>query len=264
VSSWIVDNVSSWLLLPGLIIVVAGGSVLIKIDVRHRFPELRGDSHNDVTRFAFGVVGFVYAFFIGFLANGMWSQVNSADAKAATEGSAAMQLARDLTAFDKVDGDRVRQSLLEYQRAAVIEWPLVAKGQSYPEAEDALRRLYGAYWSVQPRNDIQSRSLVTSLNNLDKMSAERTERVIEAATDTGPPWSLWAVVFVTSGMVLGCAIIFGGEKPAMQYAMTATIGALVATNLFLILELSHPYLGDVATSPQPLREVIRFLAPPGV
>ena len=96
------------------------------------------------------------------------------------------------------------------------------------------------------------------------MSAERVERVFEAATDTGPPWSLWAVVFVTSAMVLGCAIVFGGEKPAMQYAMTAIIGALVATNLFLILQLSHPYLGDVATSPQPLREVIRFLAPSGV
>ena len=81
-------------------------------------------------------------------------------------------------------------------------------------------------------------------------------------TDTGPPWPLWAVIILTSGLVLGCAIIYGGEKSAMHYAMTATIGALVAINLFLILELSHPYIGDIATSPQPLLEVIRFLAPP--
>ena len=102
-----------------------------------------------------------------------------------------------------------------------------------------------------------------SLNNLDRMSALRTERVIEALTDTGPPWSLWAVIFLTSGLVLGGAIIYGGEKDGMHYAMTAAIGTLVATNLFLILQLSHPYLGDVATSSQPLREVTGFLSPTG-
>jgi hypothetical protein len=258
-SSWIVTTIPSWLLLPGLAIVVSGSAVLIKILVRHRFPGLKGDAHNDVTRFAYGVIAFVYAFFVGFLVNGLWSQVNSADAKAATEGSTAMQLAKGLTAFDEDDSDRIRQSLLDYERAAVIEWDLVARGETYPEADDAQQRLYRAYQEVQPRNDGESRFLGMALGNLDKTSALRTERVIEAATDTGPPWSLWAVVFVTSGMVLGCAIIYGGEKAGMQYAMTATVGALVATNLFLILELSHPYLGDIGTSPQPLLEVIRFM-----
>jgi hypothetical protein len=259
VSSWIVNNVPAWLLLSGLMVVVAGSSVLIQIHLRRRFPALREDAHNDVTRFAFGVIGFVYGFFIGFLVNAMWSQVNSADAKAATEGSAAMQLAKDLTAFDKADSDRIRQSLLEYERAAAVEWTLVAGGQSYPEAENALHRLYTAYQKVQPSNATQSTFLVMSLNNLEKKSVQRTERVIEALTDVGPPWSLWAVVFLTSGMVLGCAIIYGGKKPGIHYTMTATIGALLASNLFLLLELSHPYLGEIATSPQPLLEVIRFL-----
>ena len=258
-SSWIVTNVPSALLLPALIIVVAGTAVLIKVLVRRRFPALRGDSHNDTTRFAYGVIGFVYAFFVGFLANSMWGQINSADARAATEGSTAMQLARSLTDFDKEDSDRIRQSLLAYERAAAAEWPLVARGEAYPEAEDALRVLRETYQNVQPRNDAQSRSLGIAMNNLDKTSALRSERVFQAATDTGPPWSLWAVVLVISGMVLGCAIVYGGEKAFAQYAMTAAIGALVATILFLILELSHPYLGDIGTSARPLSEAIRLL-----
>jgi len=45
----------------------------------------------------------------------------------------------------------------------------------------------------------------------------------------------------------------------LEAAFAATIGALVATNLFLILELSHPYLGDIGTSARPLSEVIRLL-----
>jgi hypothetical protein len=92
------------------------------------------------------------------------------------------------------------------------------------------------------------------------MSAERTERVTVARTDTGPPLSLWLVNFVTSAMVLGCAIIFGGERSALHFTMVAVLGLLVTCVLFLVVELSHPYLGEIATSPDPLNEVIHVLS----
>jgi hypothetical protein len=72
---------------------------------------------------------------------------------------------------------------------------------------------------------------------------------------------LWAVIFLTSALVLGCAITFGVENPAMHYPMVATVGVLVAANFFLVLQLSHPYVGEMATSPEPLHEVIRVADP---
>jgi hypothetical protein len=260
VSAWLLTNVPSWLLLLCLSILIAGGAVLIQALARRRFPGLKGDAQNDATRFAFTVVAFLYAFLSGFLINAMWGQVNGADGRAATEGSAAMQQAKTLVVFDKADGDRIRQSLLDYLREADAEWPVVADGRTYPAADTALQRLYVTYQRVQPHNETQQKFLVVALNNLDKMSAERTERVTVASTDTGPPWSLWLVNFVTSAMVLGCAIIFGGERSALHYAMVAVLGLLVASVLFLIVELSHPYLGEIATSPEPLQEVIRALS----
>jgi hypothetical protein len=259
VSRWLVSNVPPWLLLLGLIALVAGGAVLIQLVVRHRFPQLKSDEHNDVTKFAFGVVGFVFAFFIGFCVSTMWGQINSADAKALAEGAAGAQLARDLTAFEKADSDRIRQSLLAYERAAVDEWTVTASGHSFPAADSALTSLYTAYQQVQPRNDIQRTFLATSFSNLDKMSQARTERVLQARTDVGPPWSLWAVIFLTSGLLLGCAILYGGGKPAVHTAMVATLGVLVAAELFLVVELSHPFIGEIGTSPQPLYDVIRVL-----
>jgi hypothetical protein len=44
--------------------------------------------------------------------------------------------------------------------------------------------------------------------------------------------------------------------------MVATVGVLVAANLFLISELAYPYVGEVATSPQPLRDVVAVLSEP--
>jgi hypothetical protein len=261
VSNWLVSTFPPWLLLLGLVVLVAGGAALALLFVRRRFPRTKDRENNDVTKFAFGVVGFVFAFFVGFVVSAMWGQISNADGKARTEGAAGVQLAKDVTVFDKVDGGRIRQSLLEYEGAAVTEWPLAASGHLYPEADNALARLYTAYEQVQPRTDTQKTFLANSFSNLDKLSQARTERVLQARTDVGPPWSLWAVIFVTSGLLLGCAIVYGVESPGKHYAMVATLGVLVAAELFLVLELSHPYVGEIATSPEPLHEVIRVLSP---
>jgi hypothetical protein len=196
--------------------------VLLQGYIRHRFPRLKQDADNDATKFAYGVAGFVYAFFIGFTVSVLWGQINTADAKARTEGAAAVQMAWDLTVFDKADSDRIRQSLLEYERAAVVEWPLAGHHRSFPETDNALARLRTAYEQVQPRNDTQKTFLATSFTNLGNISQARTERLIQARTDTGPPWPCWAIILLTSALVLGGVIIYGVENPTMHYLMVAT------------------------------------------
>jgi amino acid transporter len=255
-----VGNVPSWLLLFGLVVLVAGGALLLLFFVRHRFPQLEEGTQNHVTVFAFSFIGFMFAILVTFFSNSLWGQINDSDARARTEGATGLQLAGDLTAFDKADSDRIRQSLIEYERAAVAEWPEAGSGRSFPEAGNALARLYTAYQQVQPHNDIQTKSRDSALSNLDNIRQARRERLLQAHIDTGPPWSLWVIILLTSGLVLGCTIVYGVEKPAMHYAMVASVGALVATALFLVLELSFPYTGEMATSPEPLREVIQVLS----
>jgi hypothetical protein len=77
VSRWLVSNVPPWLLLPGLIVLVAGGAVLILLFVRHRFPRLKGSEYNDGTMFAFGVVGFVFAILVSFVISALWGQIST-------------------------------------------------------------------------------------------------------------------------------------------------------------------------------------------
>ncbi len=48
-SRWIVNNVPSWLQLLALIVLFAGGAMLILLYVRHRFPRLREGAHNEGT-----------------------------------------------------------------------------------------------------------------------------------------------------------------------------------------------------------------------
>ena len=260
ISQWLVANLPSWLLLLGIIAFVAGGAVLIQVFVRRHFPNLKGEEHNDVIKFAFGVVGFVFAFFLGFVVSAMWGQIGDADARARIEGAAGVQLVRTVTVFDRPDEDRIRKALLEYQQAALVEWNEIAQGGSSPDADAAFMQLYAAYEDVQAGTDAQKTILSTSFGNLDSLGQARTQRVLQAQTDDGPPWSLWTVIWLTSGLLLACAIIYDVRKPATHYTMVAILGVLVAVNMFLVAELSHPFIGEIGTTSEPLQEVIRQLS----
>lgn len=191
----------------------------------------------------------------------MWGQINTADGNARAEGAAAVQMASEFNVFEQVDSERLRQSLLAYEQAAVAEWSGAGDARS-PEADSALAHLYTAYEQVQAKTDTQKTFLATSFSNLDKVSQARTVRLLTAREDTGPPWPIWAVILLTSAMVLGSVIIYGVERPVLHYPMVAIVGAIVGMNLFLVLELSHPYIGEVSTSPGPLQEVVWVLSQP--
>ncbi|MBX7434714.1 hypothetical protein JDV09_21825 [Mycobacterium sp. Y57] len=258
-SAWIVSHVPAGLLLVVLIVLISGGAVLLQRMLRRRFPALTGEEHNDVTKFTYGFIGFVYAFFIGFVVSSMWGQINTADANARAEGAAAVQLGLDAGDFDQADADRIRAGLLGYANAAVAEWPDAAAGRT-PAADAALADLKDAYRQVRATTDQQTSALAASRSNLDKVSQARTVRIMTARQDDGPPWPLWAVIFLTSAMVLGTVVIYGVERPALHYPTVVIVGAIVATNLFLIVELAHPYIGDIATSPDSMTEVVSVLS----
>ncbi len=260
-SWWIANYVPSWLLLTGLMVLITGPAALLQRYLRRRFPVLTGDAHNDVTKFTYGFIGFLYAFFIGFVVSSMWGQNNAADGNARAEGAAAVQMARDAVVFDTGDKIRVRQSLLTYEHAAIAEWSSAGNSRS-ADADTALARVYQAYDGVAARSDTQKSMLATSFANLDKISQARTVRLLTAREDAGLPWPFWAVIFLTSSMVLGAVIIYGVERPVLHYPMVAIVGVVVATNLFLVLELAYPYVGAVSTSSDPLQEAVAVLSQP--
>ncbi|WP_292991233.1 hypothetical protein [Mycobacterium sp.] len=260
-SSWMVSHIPSGALLVGLIVVIAGGAASVQRYVRRRFPSLKGDAHNEGTKFLYGFIGFFYAFFIGFVVNSLWGQNNVADGYARAEGAAAVQMARDAGVFDAPDRDRIRQSLLAYERAAIAEWPHAESGRS-TDTDAALTRLGKAYDGIATKTDAQKTLLSTSFSNLDKISQARTVRLLTAREDAGVPWSLWFVIFLTSTMVLGIAIVYGVENPILHYPMVAIVAVIVATNLALILQLAQPYAGEVSTTPDPLQQVVAVLSQP--
>jgi hypothetical protein len=250
---WIVTNVPSWLLFAVLVVGITAGTIAALAYVRRRFPQLADGAHNDIARSGFGVVGPVWGFMIGFIVSALWGQVGAADNVVRMEGAAAVQIARELSAFNQADSDRIRERLLAYEHAAIDEWPEAINGHAAPEAEAALVDLHSAFDGIQPADEKQRRAVTSSLDSLKQLGSSRTERMVMARTNIGPPMSLWGVIFLTSGLVLGFAVIIGEKQVRMHYAMVAAVSVLVAALLFLVMELAFPFHGEMGTSPEALR-----------
>ena len=234
-----------WAMLTALIAVISGGSVLTAFLVRRRFPQIASGGRNDALNFGYGAVALVYAFFIGFVVSGLWDQNTAEDTQIRIEGATGVELARNLSAFEPADVDRIRQSLLDYVHAAEAEWPLADKGHSLPEADNALAALIQTYREAGSR--VERPELIpldNTFDNLEQLGLSRTDRILEGGVNDGPSWSLWAVIFLTSGLVIGCTIIFGVASRVMHFAVVAIVAAMVATNLFLVLVLAHRCLAD--------------------
>jgi len=234
-----------WAMLAGLIAAIAGGSFLITFLVRRKFPRIASGERNDALNFGYGAVALVYAFFIGFVVSGLWDQISNEDSQARIEGASGVELARNISAFEPADVDHIRQSMLNYVHAAEAEWPLADKGQSLPEADDALSAMIQTFREAGARVDRPELiPLANTFHNLDQLSRSRTDRLLEGEVNDGPSWTLWAVIFLTSGLVIGCTIIYGVASRAMHYSVVVIVGAMVSINLFLVLVLAHRCLAD--------------------
>jgi hypothetical protein len=242
-----------------LVVGIVGAAICLQILLRRRFPNVTEGRQNDVLIFGFAVVGVVYAIIMGFLISVLWGEVTHAADLAQTEGAHAIQMARYTASFDEPTRGRLRHDILEYQQAILTEFDEVSRGGRLFTAEPALTRLRAAYAEVQPHDDNQRAALQNSLDSLKETTLDRTQRLLIAKEDVGPPLAVWTVIILTSTLVLAFAIFFGEAQARMHTLIVATIGVLVAGNIFLITELAFPYLGfgTSAGSLQTVDDVLR-------
>jgi hypothetical protein len=257
---WIMINWPSWLLLATLLVCVTGGTLALHVYVRRRFPHLQQGKHNDIAGFLLAIVGVVYAFIIGFTTLALWDEDSKASDATRAEVAGVVQLAHAAEAFGSPAKDRIRQAVLSYGRAMVAEWPSASVGRSAPEGRRALTRLYAVYGGLEAHGATEQAFLENSLETVRELTTLRAERVTEARTDTGPLPSVWLLILLASVLTLGFSVLFGLEDARLHYKMVGAVSLLVAANLFLVMDVSYPYLGELATPPELLQDVISELA----
>ncbi|MEO3782320.1 hypothetical protein ABGB12_03250 [Actinocorallia sp. B10E7] len=243
---------SGLLLIVGLPMLVAGLQALI----RRHFPVLGERRHNDVAGFLLAVIGVIYAVSAGFILVDLHENRVEAKNAARSEAFSLMAIAQTSQVMGKDAQQRIVEHVLAYEKAVVESWP---PGKGSPMAPlHALDRLLTEISRLQPTNATQAAFVAEATRELMEVSVAHQELDIggrEGYLDT----SLWVAMLISSSATLAFCLLFGLENARLHYLMVAGVTTVIAVNLFLMVQLNHPFKGDLAVQPNSHQYVVREL-----
>jgi hypothetical protein len=73
---------------------------------------------------------------------------------------------------------------------------------------------------------------------------------------------MWIGVLVATVALLSLCPLFGLDDPPVRRVLLALASAVIATNLFLVVEMNFPYYGSFSVGPDAYRAVVATLSAP--
>ena len=218
-------------------------------------------SHNDIAGYIFTTVGAIYGVLLAFITVVAWEQYNAASENAAKEGAMAMAMYRNLSAYpDQEQAGKVAQNLLAYIHATVEdEFPKMAKMERSPTTEQAMDLLWANTGRLKPQSFYEQTLFTEIVKDLNNIAQLRTERLGSAF---GPKLiSIIRHTLLFGGIItLALAFFFGAESFWWHTIMTTLLAILIASILFVTLELGHPFTSGIAIQPRGYIHVLEIIA----
>jgi len=63
------------------------------------------------------------------------------------------------------------------------------------------------------------------------------------------PYIIWIAIIVGAVITILFSILLGAEKSWLHAIMVSMLAIIIATTLFLIIELDYPFVGEVSAKP---------------
>jgi hypothetical protein len=125
------------------------------------------------------------------------------------------------------------------------EWPALADGVGSPKTSKAIDQLFNVYGPMAPdtRWSDQYSSSVEDLGDVVKLRNQR----IDFAKDSLPP-IYWFLLFAGGFVTLLYLALAYVEKKAMHALAVGLMAVMLGLVIFLLLEVNHPFRGEIAVS----------------
>jgi hypothetical protein len=223
--------------------------------VRRIFALEKIVANNEVAGFKFAVLGVIYAVLLGFAVIVVWERFSQADGAAAQEAGALASIYRLSSGLDSQAQASLRERLSDYTKSAVVdEWPEMAQGSESSRTRQALTGVYAAVLAYAPSNSHDAVLMAELLDQLDRVTQERRER-LELAEGI-VPGLVWLVLFVGAIITIGFTFFFGLRNLRVQTAMTGMLALMIFLSLFVAISIDHPFTGPVHVTPDSFNLVL--------
>lgn len=240
-------DVPIWLM---AVLIIGGGTavgaavvLIVRPWVRRRFA----DHHNTVFSDGFAALRTMYAFIAGLLVFAVFNTFQQASAVCADEASALEVMYRNAETFPQPYRDQAQQAVRSYTESVLDDdWPALADGTGSPGTAAALDGLFAVWGPMRP-DPTWSDQYAKSFDRLDDVVTLRNER-IEHSTAALPP-IYWFVVFGGAILTVLYFSLSYMTNRTMHVLSVALMTTMLAGVIFLLLEVNHPFRGNVAVNP---------------
>ena len=220
--------------------------------LRRRFPAaLTGQQQNTMIG-PFSFIATLYAFLIGFVVVTLWHSFTEASQITAREAETIAVLHRLSDGLP--GGHPVQQIILEYVRSVrEDEWAAMAAGMTSKKTEAIFDRLWEQGRAISPtsvREQVLHSRFVDELGNL---SYHRSERIILNERDL--PGVLWGALLIGGLLLLVGLFFLSISTTGVQLLVDVMVIGMLLVMLYLAVEFSSPFRGDVRVSPSPLETI---------
>lgn len=232
-------------------------SVGLQLLARWRFGVDLLSANQEVAGFKYAVVGVAYAVLLAFVVIVVWNEFDRIERVVHSEAERMYNLHRSSFNFPEETGQKMRQALLAYAIAVRDkDWPLMEKGlPGSPEAAEAQTRLSLAVGRTQPQHLGLVPSVMHVVNLMQQINDERLERLSDVGGQVKPV--IWGVLLVGVMITLAYPAFFATTVVSAQIIMTAGLGAIIGSTLFLTIILNYPFSGPERLTSKPIDDVIQ-------
>ncbi|HKV55822.1 MAG TPA: DUF4239 domain-containing protein [Candidatus Binataceae bacterium] len=234
------------------VVCIFGGASVGGLYLVRRLVSLdRLRENHEIGGLTFGVVGAFYGLLLAFVIVAAWERFDNAGQQTHQEAVALESLYKIGTAFSEPTRKQVMQTTWNYTtRVLQVEWPEMSRNDYHPQVVGA-HLMWKAVLSCQPSNNREQVLLDKALEELDQISGARSLRI--AYYRESLPSVMWLVIYLGCAITVGFSYFFGHRAFSSQAVMCATLAILLGISILAVIELSHPYQGNVTVSDEPFR-----------
>lgn len=235
-------------------VVLVVGLILVSILIaamhilRKRFPAALTEPQQNTMIGPFSFIATLYAFLLGFVVVTLWHNFAEATHTTAEEAETIGVLHR--LAGGLPAGDSFQRTLLEYLRSVrEEEWPAMAVGTASTKTEAVYKRLWEEGLAISPTSVKEQALHARFVDELSELSCYRRDRLI--LNENQLPGVLWGALFIGGLLLLVGLFFLSVRSTGVQILVDVMVIGMMLLMLYLAIEFSFPFQGDVRVSPRP-------------
>ena len=224
--------------------------VFVKFISKYQSYDLKDPINN-----VFRVVGLLVGLMLALSFSEVISELKTIRRAVQREAVAISDIIEALRIYDLDKTRELRAILLQYSKAIVNdEWRTLADDSLSQRVDVIKRQLAEAIINLKPGNSKQEEVKSLIVADFDSLSDFRIIRLNEALAK--PPVFTYVIIFGFL-VTMACFGVYPPQTPLVVLILFYTV--FIGLVLYLILQLSDPFQGDIGISAHPFEYLIEFM-----